>query len=132
MDGRAADARARALKYARAVGEASLPDPPASIDTTDRDAVALALDRARREARLLRRQLDVVQAEARQLEAEESVVLEAARSLDEDVDAFGEFCDETVGRCARRRLCSRCVLVSHALLNAAAGGNGIRPRPRAL
>ena len=57
----------RALKYARAVGEASLPDPPASIDTTDRDAVALALDRARREARLLRRQLDVVQAEARQL-----------------------------------------------------------------
>ena len=103
VDGRAADARARALKYARAVGEASLPDPPASIDTTDRDAVALALDRARREARLVRRQLDVVQAEARQLEAEESVVLEAARSLDEDVDAFGEFCDETVGRCARRR-----------------------------
>ena len=42
VDGRAADARARALKYARAVGEASLPDPPASIDTTDRDAVALA------------------------------------------------------------------------------------------
>ena len=52
---------------------------------------------------MLRRQLDAVQAEARQLEGEESVVLEAARSLDEDVDAFGEFCDETVGRCARRR-----------------------------
>ena len=52
---------------------------------------------------------------ARQLEAEESVVLEAARSLDEDVDAFGEFCDETAGRWSGTRRGERSASATCAL-----------------
>jgi len=103
VDGRAADARERALRHARAFGEASL-EPPvvAAQDCADRDAVGLALDRARREARFVGRQLDAARAEARRLEREEGAVLEAARALDGEADAFCEACDEAVGRCARR------------------------------
>ena len=37
------------------------------------------------------------------MEAENQLSWRRLASADGNVDAFGEFCDETVGRCARRR-----------------------------